>query len=314
MPDFDGGHYFLTVLLPIPNDRLVPGTGSSAVHLVRRALATTPTACQSKPTIALGLNSPFARSPRTHFARFVVIDDLCYNGRDRLDALQIAVRGIDPVVPQASDTLPWPYLLFVADFDAESGEPGELHAYLTELWDAMEADLRAILRYCDGFDAVDDAASFIRFIERGQIETTMPFNDYWTTAPPLPARAIWKALALPAALLAADLILCLWLALTDRLPWWLALLLCVALAVAVLVVAKRQIVRHGAVPYPAAPDSDLRSILKALYLQQHFAQFAINVQGKSDADLRQHFVAFVEQHRPANLDTPTQPPGVLRSV
>jgi hypothetical protein len=314
MPNFDGGHYFLTVLLPIPNDRLVPGTGSSAVHLVRKALATTPTACQSEPTEALGLNSPFARSTRTHFARFVVIDDLAYNGRDRRDALQIALRRIDPVVAQPSDTLPWPYLLFAADFDAASGEPEELAGYLGELWHTMEADLRAIFGYCAGFDRVDDAASFVRFIEAGQIETTMPFNDYWTTAPSLPKRALVKALALPLALLVADVGLCVWLARGWGLAWWLATGLGLALAIAILVVAKRSIVRHGAVAFPAAPDSDLPSILKALYLQQHFTQFAIAVQGKSDADLRLHFDAFVDRHRPADRTGPTQTPGVLRTI
>ena len=43
------------------------------------------TALQTPATEHIGLNSPFARDGRTHFARFAVIDDAAYNGRDQRD-------------------------------------------------------------------------------------------------------------------------------------------------------------------------------------------------------------------------------------
>ena len=39
--------------------------------------------------------------------------------------------------------------------------------------------------HCVGFDTVADAATFQNYILRCQVETTMPFNDYWITPPPL---------------------------------------------------------------------------------------------------------------------------------
>ena len=64
---------------------------------------------------------------------------------------------------------------------------------------------------------------------------------------------------------------------------------------------------------PTAPDSDLRSILKALYLQQNFVNFAIKNQGASDEDLHANFGKFLKEHKPQDLDSPTQDPGVIRS-
>ena len=64
-------------------------------------------------------------------------------------------------------------------------------------------------------------------------------------------------------------------------------------------------------PLPTAPDSDLPSVLKALYLQQHFTDFVIAQQGAEDASLYAAFKAFVDDHQPADTADPTQPPGVI---
>ena len=47
----------------------------------------------------------------------------------------------------------------------------------------------------------------------------------------------------------------------------------------------RFILHRGQKPLPTAPGSDLPSVLKALYLQRHFARFAIDQQGVTDAGL-----------------------------
>jgi hypothetical protein len=128
------------------------------------------------------LNSPFARNTRTHFARFVVIDDAIITAAIR--SMHEGCRGAAPVrqgakahptTPQSVDHLSCPYLLF-ADFMRRTR--GDLKAHLPNFGDDGESV--PILTYCVGFD-VDvkgDAKSFFAYIKRCQIETTMPFNDY----------------------------------------------------------------------------------------------------------------------------------------
>ena len=93
MPNFDGGHYFLTALIPIKSAEYVEqgGRKNSPVHMVRDALAVLPKARQSPVTEQTAFNSPFARNTRTHFARLVVIDDVINNGRNPVNALKVAI-------------------------------------------------------------------------------------------------------------------------------------------------------------------------------------------------------------------------------
>ena len=405
MPNFDGGHYFLTALLPIGSPGGFvddDGAVTSPVHLVRNALSVLPKARQSPSSDAHGLNSPFARSTRTHFARFVVIDDVAFNGRVPLNALRVAIDRArrDPRIHGPSDQLSSPYLLFCADFDAASGDEAELRGYLVELWRVMELELRSVLRHCHDFGRVKDADGFASYVIQGQIETTMPFNDYWADgAPFLPkpqakpdAGSIpWAPLlGVIAVILLAPLAMAWTNVLLESHPWWsgvvkgliglaaaLALLvlsipllarvddapsgekvltLAAAIVVAamlyiahqtsmalgggdraptgivnglaslfagiavvgvaiaaVLAVLLRFVVRRSTVPFPAAPDSDLPSILKALYLQQRFQDFAIAAQGQSDGALHAAFGRFLADHKPGDLLKPTQDPGVVRS-
>jgi hypothetical protein len=67
----------------------------------------------------------------------------------------------------------------------------------------------------------------------------------------------------------------------------------------------------GMKPFPTAPNSDLKSVLKAIYLQQRFVEFAVENQGKSADDLYRGFGGFLVQHQPTNLEGPTQKPGVI---
>ena len=76
MPNLDGGHYFFTALLPIDNHGIVEHGSfkSSPVHMVRDALEALPTALQTRESEKIGIQSPFARSLRTHFVRMFLID------------------------------------------------------------------------------------------------------------------------------------------------------------------------------------------------------------------------------------------------
>jgi hypothetical protein len=322
MPNFDGGHYFLTVLIPVRTDTVQDprstSTATSHTHALRDALVALPTALQTPATERIGLNSPFARDGRTHFARFAVIDDAAYNGRDRRDPIRVALFGPDPVKADPVDHLPHPYLLFAADFDAASGDAAELGSYLRGLWSVMEPEWRSILEHCHGYKAGDGPEEFVRLITACQLETTMPFNDYWTGGPeltPLPLRPLLAPVAIAAGALLLGLLAALLATMMGGgTRWWLmlALLGLVALPVTVFI-AYRQLTARAGEPFPTAARSDLPGVLKALYLQQAFTRFAIDQQGRDPAALHAAFGDFLRTQRPEDTTAPTQQRGVVRS-
>lgn len=134
--------YGLTVLTPILGGRL---TGAQHAAAIRAVLASQPN----------GSASPFARVPMTHFARWVVIDDV-----PTLDA------------PALEDHLASNYLLFVAEFD------GPLDPYLEFLVTAIPSVLDEIYSHCVAFPGVTDVREFTRYIKRCQVETTLLFGGY----------------------------------------------------------------------------------------------------------------------------------------
>src|SRR5882672_4590860 len=184
MPTFDGGHCFLTALLPIQTCEVVDEAGlrSSHVHMVRDALAILPTAHQSPVTERLSVISPFVKSTKTHFARIAVIDDVIFNGRMATNAI---LDQSDRTIPQPVDQLPGPYLMVVIDFDAPQGTEAELRDYLREIWAKMAAELKPVFEHCFSFTENMNPDGFADYIIGYQIETTMPFNDYWPGPPPL---------------------------------------------------------------------------------------------------------------------------------
>jgi hypothetical protein len=332
MPTFDGGHYFLTVLIPISTEHVREGTTvTSPVHALRKRLDKLPTTAD-KPASAGGKSpSPFAGNTRNHFARFAVIDDVAYNGRTGRDTLVSAALRTVLTDAQPQDHLHCPFLLFSVDFDAASGSDAERDSYLAELWRTMEADLRDILTFCQGFDAqVKDAASFAAYMAKCQLETTMSFNDYYIDDPKLPAwpsnAFLWGAIASGAALLlgvAATLLLLVVGLFTPSMQQWLPAafgLSIVALVVLLLVVvaAYASVMAAGGKPFPAVAYASLPTVLKALHLQRAFTGFAIEHQmqaagtdAASAQQLYDGFKAFLAANKPNDLQAPTQPPGVI---
>ncbi|MFM7689753.1 MAG: hypothetical protein ACKPAC_09915 [Alphaproteobacteria bacterium] len=329
MPNFDGGHYFLTALIPIRTDLMADPRSSewvaSHVHSLREALTGLPTALQSWATENIGLNSPFARDSRTHFARLFVVDDVAFNGRVHRDAIGAAVQGAiggligkrlpgaDPTQPGPVDHLPEPYLIFVCEFDAEDGSAKERDAYLEGLFKVMEPEWRDILQHCHGYDRVKDAAGFASLIGACQVETTMPFNDYYVPFPALKGLSLLP-IAAPAVIALVLLLVGLVMRLVqgDALWGWLLLVGIIGTPAGIFF-AYRSIVSAAQAPLPTGRRTDLVSVMKALYLQQNFIRFAVAQQGKDPQNLHEAFGAFLQQHRPDEPATPTQPRGTVKS-
>lgn len=64
--------------------------------------------------------------------------------------------------------------------------------------------------------------------------------------------------------------------------------------------------------FVGANDAALEEQLKALYLKQEFAKFAVANQGLSAAALRANYQAFIKRVAPANLSAPTWAAGQYR--
>ncbi|HBF30004.1 hypothetical protein [Rhizobium sp.] len=322
MPNLDGGHYFLTILIPVRTDLVDPGAIApiSHLHALKTELERLLPARQSPVTSKADRdgNSPFARSNRTHFARLFVIDDVAFNGRVPKNTLVSAIKGAVLTDPQPVDHLSQPFLAFTADFDPKGNGDTEPTDYLKHLWSVMEADLRRVFQHCLQFDTVRDGASFAAWVIKGQLETTMPFNDYWITPPPFPSIST-KLLTVIAAVPAAAMLICLigafcaWLFNHPMNAWITYAGIAFLLTLIAIGIDYIMVMRAGAKPLPTAPNSDLRSVLKSMYLQQNFIDFMGDHQLSSPAELRAAFREFVARTAPDDLDRQTQSPGVIRS-
>ena len=320
MPDLDGAHGFLTVLMPLnvaPCER-ADLTITSPAHAVRELLAALPTAQHSPVCAASGRQSPFARSGTTHFARFAVLDAPAFNGRERQDAVRASLPGgADPLADPSVDQLSRPYLMFFADFDrqgpaARPDPRAPAQAYLEGLWTEAPELWSALLDHCDAAPGAGSrtARSFGAYMLARRVETTMPFNDYGVGAasptggaPPIAAPL---ALAVAIGLFAAGLARAL---LGGGVAGWLlaGLLGLSALAGS----AAWAIARWGRRSAPWSGGTDLATVLKSLHLQAAFARFVIDHQGASDDALHADFLAFAQAQRPADLEGPTQAPGIV---
>ncbi len=320
MPNKDGGHYFLTCLIPVLRGAEFDAAGDvmAPTRRLREILALTPVRGVDGPGAGKllagnapteGYQGPFARNLRNHFVRLAVIEDINDNGRMNGDGLLEAIGRVDPIKPQWVDHLSRPYLLFTADFDSPADGPQEPDSYLRLLWRTCERELRQIFTYCYGFEGVNDAEAFVRYIKGCQVETSMPFNDYWPGAPPLPTFPFLPVGALAALVgLAAGFLFDL---VARPAGTVISLIVGVVLGGLVAVLILVNAIRWWAArPFPMAPHSDLPSVLKSLYLQRVFVEFAEASQGLSPEALHAAFGEFLTTHRPSE-PTPTQPPGVV---
>jgi hypothetical protein len=105
--------------------------------------------------LADGAASPLARVPGTHIARWVVIDDVIYQGHGQ----------------PKRDTLS-PRLLFSSNFD------GDVGAYLEGLRTGMGSDADAIWSHCRGYPGHDDGPAFAAWMRAHMLEAALFFAAY----------------------------------------------------------------------------------------------------------------------------------------
>jgi hypothetical protein len=169
---------------------------------------------------------------------------------------------------------------------------------------------------------VTGVESFAKYIASCQLETTMPFNDYYDaetiddlihgrikSRPPWPADKILIPAGLGALLLLMGLVT--WLVFCGNL---MLLLVGAVVFGAGIWLAYATLMAAGKKPFPPGPD--LPTVLKALHLQRTFTRFAIDNQllaadAASAPQLHAAFRDFVTVNQPGNLGGPTQPPGVI---
>lgn len=97
--------------------------------------------------------SPLARVGRTHFARWVVIPELVYEGP-----------------PQRPDSLKAQYLLFTCCFDGP-----DLTGYLTTLDERLGGTAQAVWGHCAGYRGAGDLE---RYLTHNRIDTGLFFAAY----------------------------------------------------------------------------------------------------------------------------------------
>ncbi len=149
MPNQFGSAYALTVLSPIINANT---TGTVHTAEIRHVLDRLPQ----------GAQSPLARIPMLHFARFAVLDDV----------------RLQPI-PAKEDHLSSKYMVFVADFD------GTLDPFVDALLATASDFVTSVWQHCEGFPGTGNRAAFGAYLARCQVTTTFAFGAYATT--PLPA-------------------------------------------------------------------------------------------------------------------------------
>lgn len=164
MANESGNAYGLTVLSPIKNGHMdeIEYADDTRIRIQ-----------------SLGLNedSLMAKVPNTYLARLFILNDVmleatpacdfCCTLNDVLSFFSDRFRK--SALPR-EDHLQSKYLVFSTNFH------GTLEPYLTGMWQSTEKDIRYIWAHCVAFNQVQDASSFIAYIKKCQLETTLFFN------------------------------------------------------------------------------------------------------------------------------------------
>lgn len=127
----------------------------------------------------LGLNeeSPMAQVPNTYLSRMFILDDVILESTPACDfcctlsdILSVFSDKFRKKALPKEDHLKSKYLVFSSNFH------GTLEPYLSGMWEAISDQIRFIWEHCVAFDQVTDAASFITYMKKCQLKTTLFFN------------------------------------------------------------------------------------------------------------------------------------------
>ena len=216
MPSQEAGFYQLTALLPIKDG---PYTSLDCDDIVSEPCASTRSYAHHLKNYLNQLSDSFLKNIDskssahselhifdhtrcTHFARFVVIDQLFYNGRRRNDSLIDFFRMLFVDQDFLSekdkiDALESPYLLITIDFDCPPNSTTCIQDYLTGIWPYAYREFTEIFHHCEGFSLPAPAhgkysslnPSYLnayymveRLILDHEVETTYPFSAYFWAA------------------------------------------------------------------------------------------------------------------------------------
>ena len=98
--------------------------------------------------------SPLAAVPGTHFARWVVLGDVVFQGKGRRDHLNCA------------------QLLFTSNFD------GATEQYLEGLRTGLGESADLIWSHCHGYPGAADARAFAQFLSSHRVRSSLFFTPY----------------------------------------------------------------------------------------------------------------------------------------
>jgi hypothetical protein len=102
-----------------------------------------------------GTASPLSRVARTHFARWVVLGDVVFEGKGPRDHLKCG------------------QLLFTSNFDGR-----DLDSYLEDLRAGLGPAADEIWGHCCGYPGRDDPAGFVAYMNRHHVESSLFFGAY----------------------------------------------------------------------------------------------------------------------------------------
>lgn len=163
MANESGNAYGLTILSPIKKGNV---DDRSFADIIRDRLGD------------WGVNeaSPMAKVPNTYLCRFFVLDDVftqALSAGDFFGTLyaffSLFSNKIRLKALAREEHLKSKYLVFTTNFH------GDLDTYLNGMWQANSDEIKRIWGYCYGFDEVTNADSFIQYMKKCQLETTLFF-------------------------------------------------------------------------------------------------------------------------------------------
>ena len=163
MANVSGNAYGLTILSPLKGGHV---DAISYADIIRDRLND------------WGVNeeSPMAMVPNTYLCRLFILDDVFSQSLSAGDFFYTAnsiasllsnkarLRGL-----ASEEHLKSKYLVFSANLH------GDLDTWLTGMWQNANSEVKRIWEYCWGFDQVNDAAGFVSYMKKCQLETTLFF-------------------------------------------------------------------------------------------------------------------------------------------